>query len=181
MTDKDYVLRQILITIVTVFITWEFHEFSHWLAGVLLGNKMTMTLNTAYPTNRKYNEEWNSTIVDSAGPLVTLLQAILSYALIKKYAMRFLFPSLLTCLYMRTLAAALTVINPNDEARISKTFGLGPWLLPITMVGILFYLTFDIAKTKEITKRTILVTAFTILGTSSAIILLDQALKIKLL
>ena len=175
----DY--KYVLLTMVAVIFTWTLHEFSHWIAGELLGNEMVMTLKTGYPKSGEYIANWHATIISAAGPLMTLIQAIIIYYFLKIKSNKLLFPFLLTCLYMRFLAGAMNFINLNDEGRISADLGLGAFTLSILMVGILFYLTYTISKKKEYTTKLIVMTTLLIMLFSSIIILGDQVLKIKVL
>ena len=111
-------VKYTLITLLAVVFTWLFHEFMHWLTGEALGNKMVMTINSGYPESRQYVSSWHATVVSAAGPVATLVQAIVIYSLVKTRYNLVLFPFLLTCLYMRTIAGFLNFINPNDEGRV---------------------------------------------------------------
>jgi hypothetical protein len=169
------------ITFVAVGVTWLLHEFAHWAAGEALGNNMVMTLNACYPKNGQYAEFWQGTIVTLAGPLITLLQAIIFCFLLRAGASNSLFPFLLTCLYMRSLAGVMNFINLNDEGRLSRELGLGVFTLPILIVAILLYLVHDIKKRKGYSGNSILVTSLIIMLYSSILILSDQFLKILIL
>jgi hypothetical protein len=177
MTNFKYVLA----TLVAVIFTWILHEFSHWTAGELLGNDMVMTLNGCYPKSGQYLENRHATIVSAAGPIVTLIQAIVFYFLLKVKSEKLLFPFLLTCLYMRFLAGVMNFINPNDEGRISTDLGLGLFTLSILMVGVLFYLTYAASKAKGFRVKFVVSTILLIMLFSSVIILSDQALGVKIL
>lgn len=169
------------ITLVAVGVTWLLHEFAHWTAGEALGNSMVMTLNGCYPKNGQYAEAWHRTVVTLAGPLITLLQAIIFYFLLRIGASNSLFPFLLACLYMRSLAGVMNFINLNDEGRVSNEFGLGVFTLPIIIFVILLYLVYDIKKRKGYSGNSILVTTLLIMLYSSILILSDQFLKILIL
>ena len=174
-------LKYVLFVLIAVIFTWVLHEFSHWCVGELLGNDMVMTLNSSYPKSRTYIEPWNAMIVSAAGPLITLVQAVVFYMFLKRHTSACLFPFLLTCLYMRVLAGAMNVINLNDEGRISKALGLGTFTLPILMTVVLFYLTYDIAKARGYRTKFIVVSVLLITLFTSIVILGDQALRIVVL
>jgi len=173
--------KNALITLVAVIFTWMLHEFAHWITGEFLGNDMIMTLNTSYSKGGQYIAHWHSTVVSAAGPMVTLIQAIIFYYILKIKSGTPLFPFLLTCLYMRLLAGVMNFINPNDEGRISMDLGLGTFTLSISIVSILFYLTYDISKTRGLKTKLIVTTTLLIMLFSSIIILADQALKVIIL
>lgn len=174
--------KYILVVGLAVFLSWVVHEFAHWLAGQILGNPMAMTLNTSYPTNGDYKEAWHANIISAAGPIITLLQAFLFYFLLmRQNTNKFLFPFLLACLYMRTLAGFLNFINLNDEGRISKDLGIGTFTLSAIVVSILFYFTYRVVKERRYSTKFVVLTILLIMFFSSVIVLLDQAMKIQLL
>jgi hypothetical protein len=173
--------KYILVALMAVLITWVIHELAHWCTGELLGNQMVMTLNTAYPKAGKYSEEWHSTIISAAGPAITLIQALGFYFLLKRSSSNLLFPFLLTCLYMRSLAGVMNFINLNDEGRISKDLGLGSFVLPFLVFGILFYLVYSTTTTKEYRANFIAISVLLIMLFSSILILSDQAWKMIIL
>ena len=174
-------LKYALTTMLAVVSTWALHEFTHWITAEALGNDMIMTLNTCYPKSGEYIESWHATVISAAGPVVTLIQAIIFYYLLKRISNKSLFPFLLTCLYMRFLAGVMNFINPNDEGRVSVDLGLGKFTLSIIIVGILFYLTYNISKTMGLKAKQILITTLLIMLFSSIIILADQSLKLIIL
>ncbi len=173
--------KYILYTFFAVLFTWLLHEFSHWLVGEILGNSMAMSLNGSYPESGKYINDWHKHIVSAAGPVITIIQAFICYYLLKSRKTLLLFPFLLTCLYMRTLAGGLNFINLNDEGRLSNDFGLGTFTLSILVIGVLFYLVYAIVKMRLISTRLIVSTVLLIMLFSSILILADQFLKIRLL
>ena len=166
---------------IVVSFTWTLHEFTHWITGELLGNDMIMTLNTCYSESGQYIKNWHSTVISAAGPIITLIQAITFYYLLKMKSNKSLFPFLLTCLYMRLLAGLMNFINPNDEGRISIDLGLGTFTLSILIVGILFYLTYDISRVRGFKTKLISITTLLIMVFSSIIILTDQTLQVIIL
>ena len=82
-------LKYILLLFIAVFASTIFHEYAHWSIGEILGNEMNATLNGTNPVAGVYINEWNRNYVTLAGPLFTVLQAILFYVLIKKYKIIF--------------------------------------------------------------------------------------------
>ena len=174
-------VQYIFITVVAVLFTWLLHEFAHWLAGEILGNEMHMTLNSSSPIEEGYKKSWHATLISSAGPVITLLQAIVFYGLLKKTGNYLLFPFLFTAFYMRLLAGVMNLINLNDEGRVSNDLGLGTYTLPLIMTAILFYLVYDIIKTRGFVAKFIVGTILLIMLLSSLVILADQAWKLALL
>ena len=173
--------KYILLTAVAVFLSFELHELAHFFTGEYLGNKMAMTLNSGYPVNGFYLEEWQYNVVSAAGPLFTILQAIIFYFLLKKIDNYYLYPWLLIPFFMRFSAMVLSFSNPNDEARISTSLGLGMFTLPLLVSIFLLFLVFKINQKYSYTKRFNLISVLLIIFFYSAIILIDQYFHIRLL
>ena len=174
-------VKYALITLLAVVFTWLFHEFMHWLTGEALGNKMVMTINSGYPESRQYVSSWHATVVSAAGPVATLVQAIVIYSLVKTRYNLVLFPFLLTCLYMRTIAGFLNFINPNDEGRVGVDLGVGKFTLSILVVAFLFYLTYKAISNNGISRKIVIITTLVVMFLSSVLVLFDQAVKITIL
>ncbi len=173
--------RYILIIFVAVVFTWLLHEWAHWLTGTLLGNKMGMTLNTSYPVAGNYRTASDENSISIAGPLVTLLEAVVIFLIMKFRNARQWYPFLLVCFYMRLLAAVLSFINANDEARVSSNIGLGKMTLPFFMVVLLFSLVYFTAGRYHFSKKFTAKTIGFILLFSSLLILSDQFLHLQIL
>lgn len=149
--------------------------------GELLGYDMAMTLNSSYSTDGQ-QKDGHETLISAAGPFITLLQAIIFYFFLRKSdSSIFLFPFLITPLYMRALAGMMNVINLNDEGRISRDLGLGSFTLPTIMVVVLLYLTYDAVKMRKLRIRDVVITTVLIMIFSSILILSDQAFTIRIL
>src|SRR5688572_305999 len=73
--------QYVLAAALAVFITSLLHELAHWVTGELLGNRMGMNLNAAYPVNGDYLQPWHAHIVTVAGPLFTVFQGFVVYLL----------------------------------------------------------------------------------------------------
>ena len=174
-------VKYTLITLLAVVFTWLFHEFMHWLTGEALGNEMVMTINSGYPESRQYVSSWHATVVSAAGPVATLVQAIVIYSLVKTRYNLVLFPFLLTCLYMRTIAGFLNFINPNDEGRVGVDLGVGKFTLSILVVAFLFYLTYKAISNNGISRKIVIITTLVVMFLSSVLVLFDQAVKITIL
>ncbi|MEP7237032.1 MAG: hypothetical protein ABI685_04175 [Ferruginibacter sp.] len=173
--------KYILITAIAVFLSFELHELCHFFTGEFLGNKMAMTLNSAYPLNGFYLKESHYTLVSAAGPIFTIIQAIIFYFFLKKYNNYYLYPWLLIPFFMRFAAMVLSFRRPNDEARISNYLGLGTFTLPLIVSVFLFFLVFKINQKHNYTKRFNLITLLLILCFYSTIILADKYFHIRLL
>ena len=175
--DKKY----ILISALAVFLSWVLHEFAHWAAGRYLGFDMGMSLNKTFPVKGQFDSDWQYQAVSAAGPVFTILEAFVFFLLLKQKKRKYFYPFLFTCFYMRFFAAAISVLNPNDEARISKSIGLGTFMLPVLVTVFLFFLIYKISEQYRFNlKFNIKTLGLTILF-SSIIILTDQYFHIRLL
>ncbi|HSC37792.1 MAG TPA: hypothetical protein VLD19_07975, partial [Chitinophagaceae bacterium] len=159
----------VLATGAAVGFTWLLHEFSHWATGRLLGESLIMTLNTCYPKSGHYTGGRHEIIISAAGPAITIVQAFIFYLLLKRSPGKRWFPFFLTCVYMRLLAGAMNFINLNDEGRISKSLGLGTFTLPLLVVAVLFWLAYDVIKTRRFGTKLVLITTGLIMLFSSVL------------
>lgn len=174
-------MKYIFITAIAVFCSFFFHELAHWAAGELLGNNMGMSLNSTYPVSGAYIKDWHASIVDAAGPLFTIIQAIVFYFIINKTGNRIWYPFLLMPFIQRFLAMALTFINPNDEARISQSFGWGLFTLPIIVCAFLFFLVYTISKKNDYSFKFAAITSVWTILFFSILILSDQYFKLQII
>jgi len=180
MTNTKITLKYLFIIIVAVLFTWVLHEFMHWLTYQSLGYDALMTLNRVSPTNTPTTT--HALIAAAAGPLITIIQAVIVYAFLKyKNWNIYLYPFLLTAFYMRFLAGLINFINPNDEGKISEYLGIGLFTLSIIVSGFLFYLVYNISKQYKLSFKFQIVTIISIMIVSSCIILLDQSYKLRIL
>ncbi len=92
-------LKYIAYSLIAVILTFLIHECTHWVMGELLGYEMIMTLNKAYPAKLSYDKDWHYTLMSAVGPLITLLQALIIYLIIKRTSRRNLYPFLFSCFY----------------------------------------------------------------------------------
>ena len=165
-----YVLSAALAVLFTFFI----HEGAHWLAGELLGNRMGMTLNAAYPLSGQYLKVWHESYISAAGPLVTLIQAVLVYLIMQRQSTNMLYPFLLTPAIMRVLALAMNFINPQDEGRISRSLGIGLFTLPLVISAFLLYLATAESRRRQYGWRFNTASVVLIITFSSILILMSQ-------
>jgi len=173
--------KYIIITGVAVLLSWVLHELAHWLTGTLLGYRMAMTLNASFPLEQHFSSDQDYQIVSAAGPLFTLVEALVIFVMMRRKRIPLLYPFLFTCFYMRLLAAILSFFNPNDEARISRSLGLSTFTLPIISVALFSFLVYKISQLYAFNKKFNIITLILIIFFSSVIILSDQFFHIRLL
>ncbi|MEO8064429.1 MAG: hypothetical protein ABI821_16960 [Pseudomonadota bacterium] len=109
------------------------HEFAHWIAGVALGHDMIASPNHVWP--RDEISVRDMAIVAAAGPVVTIVQGVVGFWLVRRRHSQLGFALLYIAFFMRVLAAGLSLFNPNDEARVSQMLGLGTWTIPLVVVA----------------------------------------------
>lgn len=131
-------LKWFFLLIIVTLATYVLHEGAHWAAGELLGYDMWVNINSAGLVSGTYKADWHSIIVSLAGPLVTILQAIIAFVILKKHRKFVLFAIIFAAFMMRFCAMMMSVFNANDEAKVSEWLGLGPWTLyGFVVIGLL--------------------------------------------
>ncbi len=74
-------------------------------------------------------------IADIAGPMVTIAQGVIAYVLVMRGASLKIYAFLYAAFFMRLVAGLVSVVHPNDEARVSLFLGLGKWTLPLLVAA----------------------------------------------
>lgn len=168
---------------VAVCITWLIHEFAHWFTSESLGYNSFMTLNGVGLVDGSYTSRIDQILISASGPLVTLLQAIIVYFMLKtNSALNYsLYPFLFVPLYMRLLAGFMNIIKLNDEAMVGNLMGVGTYTFPILINIILYYLVYSISKKSNLSMKTQIATIGIVMIFSSILILADQSLKFRIL
>ena len=113
-------------------ISFVVHEAAHARTGVALGQAMAVGLNHAVPLGGALTEG-QAALVSIAGPIVTILIALVAFALARRSTAAMLF--VLAAFVSRLLATIVSLFHPNDEMRVSLYLGLGPWLLPLLVTA----------------------------------------------
>jgi hypothetical protein len=119
--------------VVVFFITNLVHEAGHWLMGAGLGMEMRFGLNTVRYLSPML--DWQRALADGAGPFVTIVQAVVAYVLVKRDRLAKAFAFLYAAAFMRVVAGLVSVLHPNDEARLGLYLGLGKWTLPVLVAA----------------------------------------------
>lgn len=113
--------------------TFLVHESAHWLMGAALGIDVEFRLNAVRylsPT-----APWQRALADVAGPAVTIVQAVVAYVWVMRRGSVKAFAFLYVAAFIRFAAAVVSLLNPNDEARLSVYLGLGKWTLPVLVAA----------------------------------------------
>jgi hypothetical protein len=118
--------------------------------------------------------------VSAAGPLITIMQAIVAFALLWRGASLRWVPVLFIPVYMRALATVLNLINKNDEGRISADLGLGTWTIPVIVTAFLIVLAAVIARKRSLPTRFVVGTFLLIMLFSSMVVLADMFWKVRI-
>lgn len=143
--------KYIGVMIVATFVTFFFHEMSHWIAYELLGYNAGFTLNGASLKDSSIKLTKAHRIITSAsGPIFTICQAIVFYFILNKHKNIMLYPFLFLPFVMRLGAGWANIFQPNDEGRISLDLGLNLYVISIIVVLFLFFLVFKISKKNKI-------------------------------
>ncbi len=130
-------------------VTFLIHEGAHWMAGAAFGAEMKFGMNAV--TFLSPLAPWQKAITDAAGPLVTILQALIAYSLILRHKAHVAFAFLYLAAFMRVIAGFISLFMPNDEARLSAFLGLGMWTLPLLVGAILLLMFWNASKHLKLT------------------------------
>lgn len=181
MNNQKITFKYIANVVFAVILTWFVHEFAHWLTSELLGYEAVMQLNGVRPQYGVYPTEHHQVIISISGPIITILQGMLFYFMLKKRWNKYLYPLLFTPFYMRFFAGAMNFLNPNDEARVGQYLGIGTHTLSIIVSIFLFALVYIISKKHKLGLKFQLWTIVTIIVMSWLIILTDQYFRIRVI
>ncbi len=182
MINKKVTFKYFLAISAAVFFTWVVHEFAHWLTANLLGYESIMQLNGTFYADGEKPTEWHKILVSASGPIMTILQGLVIFLLLKyREWNKYLYPLLFTAFYMRFLAGLINFINLNDEGRISEFLGIGTFTLSIIVSGLLFYMVFKISRKYNLNLKFQVLTTLLVMVTSSILILSDMYFGIRLL
>jgi hypothetical protein len=135
-------MKIFLSMFVAMLATFIVHEGAHALAGAALGHAMEVSSNHASPVAGAAPKN-HATLISAAGPAATALGALL--VLSSGWRMLLAFQIVFAAFLMRLLATGISLLNPNDEMRISESLGWNPWALPVAVTGGLFLVTLIVA------------------------------------
>ncbi|WP_209348876.1 hypothetical protein [Pontixanthobacter sp. CEM42] len=123
--------------VICILIMQYLHEFGHALMSKSLGYDVLMTVNKVHSSGGSGDVPLrHSILIALAGPAVTIALSLLAYLSRAKLGM--LAPIIIfNAMIMRTIATAVSLSHPNDEAWVSATLGIGMWTLPALVCGLL--------------------------------------------
>lgn len=182
MDSQKITAKYVFISFVVVFLTWLSHEFAHWLTAELMGYESIMRLNSVSQVKGVETEGWHKISITAAGPIWTMIQALIFYILLNRQGWnKYFYLFLFTAFYMRLAAGIMNLVSLNDEGRISEFLGIGAFTLPIIVSGLLFFMVYKISRKYSLKAKFQAWTFLIIMIASSALILIDQFLRIRLL
>ena len=172
MTLKKYFYGWLLLAGILSYLI---HEAAHWLMGASFGANMEFGINAVRylspltPSQRA--------MTDGAGPCVTILQAIVAYVLLQRRRAPVAFAFLYFAAFMRVVAALISLVMPNDEARLSAYLGLGLWTLPLLVGGVLVALVWKASKVLQLTRKDQLLCYLVASVVTTLIVVLDRLMR----
>jgi hypothetical protein len=139
--------KYLAVLILATFLTFFFHEMSHWIAYEVLGYNAGFSINGASVKDASIElSKMHRIITSASGPIFTIIQALVFYFILKKHKNIMLYPFLFLPFIMRLGALWANVFQPNDEGRISLDLGLNLYTISTIVVAFLFFLVFKISK-----------------------------------
>lgn len=128
-------VRFYILFAIAAVLSYLLHEAAHWVVGTLLGYPMSFGINSVIPGKAMTGTD--HLLMSAAGPAVTVLLGLGAFVLVLRRRTLIAYAILYFALFMRVVAAGVSLFNPNDEARISQALGLGLWTLPAAVILIL--------------------------------------------
>lgn len=182
MPDQKINGKYILAGIMAVIFTWVIHEFTHWFTSELFGYETIMRLNGTSAVDGENPTELQQTIISISAPIVTILQGLVVFIILKTgHWNKYFYPFLFTAFYMRFLAGLMNYINVNDEGRVSQYLGIGTFTLSIIVSGLLFFMVYKISKKYSLNWKFQLGTYLIVMIASSILILFDMFFGIRII
>lgn len=123
-------LRLVLVTIALTIILHLAHEAAHLLAAMSYGYSGSAGLNSV--STDGFVLSGDQLVITLAGPALMLLVALVAAVNRSRWA-----PTILFAVFVqRLLAALVSFMSPNDEARAGEMLGVGSWSLFVVSVGL---------------------------------------------
>lgn len=120
------------------FFTYLFHEFGHWLVGELLGNDMTISLNSSNSRTGVLLNESQNLFISVGGPVFTILQALLFLLITIKTKSIYAYSTVFFAVFCRFFSIVFGGFSLQDEARIALMLNTNKYLIATIVLSILF-------------------------------------------
>lgn len=180
--DQKVTFKFVIVSFVAVLLTWFFHELTHWITSEALGYDALMKWNKVTPIEGMPANELHFIYISAAGPIFTILQAVVVYFILMKGGWnKMLYPLLFIPFYMRLLAGGFNVMRLNDEGKVGDYFGLGDYTLSIIVSAFLLFLVYKASKKYGLKASFHVWNTLLVMFFSSIIILADQAIDYRIL
>ncbi len=175
--------KNITLLMVVFFVTifsFFFHEIAHWSAYTLLGYDAGFTLNTAFVKDSSLELSFSDKLIsDAAGPVFTIIQALVFYFLLKRRNSIYLYVILFAAFIQRLMAGIFNIFQANDEGRISLALNLPLFTLSAIVVSFLFYLVHKASKRNKFSINDNLLILFYSILSITAVVFLDNKFNIQ--
>jgi hypothetical protein len=151
-----------VIVFISVLFSFLFHEFGHFILGVISGTQMKMNLIRAVPIGGFYSSASNF-VSSLGGPLFTLFQTyIIAYLLLKYKRIQF-YPFLVAGLLTRLIPNINVFINYDqmvheDEPHLSQVLGLPNLTVSLIIVSLLIIIAFYTTYKLRMSSKIVLIT-----------------------
>ena len=139
------------VLIAAGLVTYLIHEGAHWIVGRWVGLEVDFSLNAVTPTSPATATQ--HLLMSAAGPLITIVQALIAFVIVRRCASGSAFAFLLWAAFMRVVASGISTVLPNDEARVGVALGLGYWTLPLLVSLALGALAWTASRTFDVRRR----------------------------
>ena len=124
--------------ILATLFSFLFHEFGHYLFGMLSGERMYMTLNSCDVIGGVYTNPSNEITVLWGGPIFSIIQGIAFSIILIKQKKELLFPFVFMAFITNLVSLFINFFHPQDGAKLGLHYGVGYWTLPALFFIILF-------------------------------------------
>ena len=134
--DNKTKLKLALIFIPVAYFSVFFHELGHWIVGEILGNDMLLSLNGVRPKSGQYIENTDLYVI-CGGVFFTILLTLISWCIIERYKVIYLYPVVFFSFLFRLFPQILS-FDSQDEAKISAILGIGKYTISAIVLILLF-------------------------------------------
>ena len=138
---ESQITRSVALCIVPIaFLTYLFHESGHWMFGELMGNEMTLGLNSCAPKNGYFIKDSHALWSSIGGPAFTILQALIFLFITQKTKSIYAFSIVFFATFSRFFSLVFGGFSLQDEAKISSMLHVNEYLIALIVLLFLFLL-----------------------------------------